>query len=435
MSLCQDKIHNSQHGFLPGKSCTTQLLPFVNDVTLNLNNNVSTDIVYFDFAKAFDTVNHDIILNKLKYEFKIDGLMLKFLKEYLQNRKQCVVVGDSVSDELDVLSGVPQGSIIGPLLFVIFINDIHNCVSPGTNIALYADDTKIWRAINCEHDCLALQNDIDALSHLSKINCMFFHPQKCKVLSVSHQINLNILPFMRFTYTLDNVPLDYCDKENDLGITMHYKLNWNPHCIDIIGKATMRFNLLRRTCHFVKNSIKRRTLYITLIRSVFEHGSVIWAPSCRTTMAKFEVLQKRCIKWILSEQFKSYGSDEYLTKLKKLDILPMKYKFMFTDLVLFHKIVHHHVPIDLPQYIETKSFTRSSNSDTLSYSISSHIRNHKRIFQSNFFARCITPWNALRLDLRELSNVIQFSIGIKKHLWERVLRSPDIDQNFEIEPH
>ena len=434
MSLCQDKIHQSHHGFLPGKSCTTQLLPFVNDITLNLNNNLATDIVYFDFAKAFDTVNHDIILNKLKYEFKIDGLMLKFIREYLQNRKQRVVVGDSMSDELDVLSGVPQGSIIGPLLFVLFINDIHNCVSHGTNIALYADDTKIWRAIRSELDCFTLQNDIDALSHWSKINCMAFHPQKCKILSVSHQINLNILPFMRFTYTLDNVPLDYCNKQNDLGINMHNRLNWNPHCIDIIAKATVRFNLLRRTCHFVKNLLKRRTLYITLVRSIFEHGSVVWAPSCQTTIAKFEVLQKRCIKWILKEQFKSYGCYEYLTKLKELDILPMKYKFMYTDLVLFHKIVHHLVPIDLPQYIETRSITRSSNSDTLSYSISSHIRNHKRIFQSNFFARCITPWNTLPFELRDSSNVVLFSSALKKCIWEYILGSPDNDHNYEIEP-
>ena len=201
LRLCQDKIHFSQHGFLPSKSCTTQLIPFVNDITLNLNNNYTTDIIYFDFAKAFDSVNHDIILSKLKYEFKIDGLMLKFLRDYLQNRKQRVVVGDVTSLELDVLSGVPQGSIIGPLLFVLFINDIHKCVSPGTNVALYADDTKIWRAIKSESDCLALQNDIDALSHWSKINCMNFHPQKCKVLCVSHQFNpCNIiLPFMRFT--------------------------------------------------------------------------------------------------------------------------------------------------------------------------------------------------------------------------------------------
>ena len=118
---------------------------FSHDISLALNANELTDVVYFDFAKAFDSVNHDCILEKLKYQFNIDGLMLKFIKEYLKDRKQRVVVDNEISCTLDVKSGVPQGSILGPLLFVIFINDIQTVVSPGTKIALYADDTKIWR--------------------------------------------------------------------------------------------------------------------------------------------------------------------------------------------------------------------------------------------------------------------------------------------------
>ena len=434
MNLCQEKIHHSQHGFLPGKSCTTQLLPFVSDITLNLNNNDPTDIIYFDFAKAFDSVNHDIILSKLKHEFKIDGLMLKFIREYLQNRKQRVVVGDTMSDDLDVVSGVPQGSIIGPLLFVLFINDLHKCVSPGTNLALYADDTKIWRLIKSEQDCTALQNDIDALSHWSKINCMIFHPQKCKVLSVTHQIIRNILPFTRFVYTMDGVVLDYCGKENDLGITMHDGLNWNPHCIELIAKATSKFNLLRRTCHFINSIIKKRTLYITLVRSIFEHGSIIWAPSSQITISKFEALQKRCIKWILKEQFTSYEYSEYLEKLKELDILPIKYKFMYTDIVLFHKIVHNLIPISLPKYIVTKSTTRASKSDPLSFKISNDIKHQKRIFQSSFFARCITPWNRLPFELKNLSSTVIFSRGLKQHIWDYVLDLPDFENFNQIEP-
>ena len=152
LSKCQDRIHSSQHGFLPGKSYTTQLIPFVDDLALGLNNSIRTDFIYFDFAKAFDSVNHDVILHKLKFVFNVDGLMLQFLTNYLQNRKQRVVVDQSMSIDSIVLSGVPQGSILGPLLFVLFINDMHSVVSPGTNIALYADDTKIWRQISSDID-------------------------------------------------------------------------------------------------------------------------------------------------------------------------------------------------------------------------------------------------------------------------------------------
>ena len=140
---CQKFLHDSQHGFLPLKSGSTQLVPFSHDISIGFNSNNLIDVIYFDFAKVFDTVNHDIILLKLKNEYKIDGLMLKFVKEYLQGRIQRVVVNGTLSDTRPVKSAVPQGSILGPLLFVLFINDMQSRVSPGTKIALYADDTKI----------------------------------------------------------------------------------------------------------------------------------------------------------------------------------------------------------------------------------------------------------------------------------------------------
>ena len=143
MLRCSHLLDKHQHGFLPRKSCTTQMVPFVDSLVVTLNNSARADVVYFDFSKAFDTVSYDIILHKLKYKYGIDGLLLKFLISYLKSRTQRVVVGGSCSSTMDVTSGVPQGSIIGPTLFIMFINDMITEVSPGTNIALYADDAKI----------------------------------------------------------------------------------------------------------------------------------------------------------------------------------------------------------------------------------------------------------------------------------------------------
>ena len=125
-------IDRGQHGFLESKSCTTNLISLVEDVAFSLYNRIGTDIIYFDFAKAFDTVNHDMLLRRLKYKFKIDGRMLKFLCNYLSNRKQRVVLSNKFSSCLPVQSGVPQGSILGPLLFILCINDIYETISPET---------------------------------------------------------------------------------------------------------------------------------------------------------------------------------------------------------------------------------------------------------------------------------------------------------------
>ena len=184
LNLTEAKIDSRQHGFLRNKSCSTNLLSFTNSISLSLHDKTGVDVVYFDFAKAFDTVSHDLILNKLKKQYGIDGNLLKLLVNYLQGRKQRVVLDNIASESIAVLSGVPQGSILGPLLFLLFINDIYTGIDKETNIVSYADDTKMWRRIKSELDCEILQKDIDTLVTWSIKNKMKFHPGKCKVVQV-----------------------------------------------------------------------------------------------------------------------------------------------------------------------------------------------------------------------------------------------------------
>ncbi len=255
-----------------------------------------------------------------------------FFKNYLKDRLQRVVIGNKVSNTCNVNSGVPQGSIVGPTLFILFLNDITNDLSPGTNIALYADDTKIWRRINIQDDHWILQRDINQLLNWAAINKMVFHPSKSHVLPISSS---NILDMPdKFIYCINDAPIEYTDIEKDLGIHVHCKLDWSQHCNTLYSKANQRLGLLKRTCYFTTNLKKRRTFYLSQVRSQFEHCTIIWKPSSKTIIDKLESVQKRGLKWILNNAYISLGDNRtYFQVCKQLNILPLSvrfdYKYMF----------------------------------------------------------------------------------------------------------
>ena len=423
---CGHLIRDNQHGFSAGKSCLTQLLPLIDKFSVAMNNKSRIDTIYFDFAKAFDSVNHDLILLKLKNKFGIDGQLLKFLRDYLCNRFQQVAINGTLSGPLPVLSGVPQGSILGPLLFIIFIDDICDQISEGTNLELYADDTKIWREIICDNDQTILQKDIQSLFNWSVKNLMTFHPDKCKAMAITNKFLDYPLPFYEFWYHLDDKLLNYVDFEKDLGISIDHKLCWTKHCETVIEKATKQFNLLRRTCYYMKNSNQRRLLYLTLVRSLFEHCCQIWSPQNPTSLVMFNKLQKRAVKWILKEQMESYSNIEFLSKQKELDILPMEFKFLFSDLTLFFQIVNKDVNIELPYYIckiesqDVLKVTRSSqaiknNVDNLTFKCK--IKPKIKCFQDSYFVRTLNRWNEVPYEIRSSDSLDKFKCLLKEHLW------------------
>ena len=253
--------------------------------------------MYFDFAKAFDSVNHDIILQKLKQKFGIDGLLLKFMKEYLQGRTQRVSINGSLSDTLPVHSGVPQGSILGPLLFILFIDDINDMVSEGTDLVMYADDTKIYREISCDADQMTLQNDIDNLFNWSVKNKMNFHPDKCKVVPITNKKGQipcydSPLPFYEFWYELNGNMLEYVHKEKDLGVIINRRLSWIQHCEGLVTRANRQFGLLKRTCYFIFDQRRRRALYLSLIRSIFEHCCQVWPLKLKKLKMQLKMYRK-----------------------------------------------------------------------------------------------------------------------------------------------
>ena len=352
--------------------------------------------------------------------------MLRFIKSYLENRKQQVVIGGAISSTLPVKSGVPQGSILGPLLFVLFINDMFTCVSKEPNMALYADDTKIWREIVISEDHFILQNDIDNLYKWSVDNKMNFHPSKCKALSLTNQRNiLHNLPCTIFHYRLDSVYIEYVTSQVDLGVTLSNKLLWKEHCDKLVSKANSKLGLLMRTCHFTKDKKQKRTFYLTIVRSTFEHCSIIWHPKSPNQIAKFEAIQKRAIKWIYGRKFDHYKDNEFFDKQKELDILPIKFKFFLNDLALFYKILNSLVSIKLPGHFvilqgdqvrctRTTSAIISQNDTTL---MKCNIRPNCESFKNCFYYRTMVMWNRLPCNIRQTARISLFKSKLTKFLW------------------
>ena len=459
MTKCQHLLNSNQHGFLPSKSCTTQMIGFTESIAYSMNELMRTDVVYFDFAKAFDSVNHDIILNKLKNRFKIDGTLLKFIMNYLKDRQQCVIVNGQKSSLINVRSGVPQGSILGPLFFVIFIDDMINCVSSDTNIALYADDTKIWRKICSPEDHEILQSDIDALHQWSIRNKMKFHPNKCKVIPIApprrglQDLFNKIFPLNNiFFYKLNGVELPYVEAEKDLGVHVTSNFSWNSQVEYLYSKASSRLGLLKRALHFVKCERQKRSFYLAIVRSQFEHCVQVWRPNSESMTDKLERIQRRAIKWILSEQDHSYSDVEYLMRLRDLDLLPMKYRFMFSDLVLFYDIYYEHSCIELPEHYKpyTNDDLRSrlrniirppdylNSNETLDLqnlrktkndelSLNCTIDVTSSIYKSSFFYRVVQDWNRLPSEVRSKENVDIFKESLIEYLKQQAF-------DFELEP-
>ena len=294
---------------------------------------------------------------------------------------------------------------------------------------MYADDTKIWRQMECLDDHITLQRDVNYLIDWSLRNKMNFHPSKCKVLMVS-KFNpplINELPCVQYFYTMGNNLLDYVVSEKDLGITMNRTLNFTEHVILLYNKANQRFGLLKRTCHFIDNTARRRVLYLSMVRSIFEQCPTVWRPSAYTATNKLETIQKRAIKWINQDYSVSYSSNDllYYAHCKQQKILPVRYRFDYHDLKLFHLIVHKISCIKLPSYLhfyEGSSrlrFTR--HLDHLS--IVSTVPTTRRGFNHTYFYRTHLLWNRVPLSIREIIRPSEFKIKLVEFIWKELVVS------------
>lgn len=297
--LIHDKMYSAakpvlsqyQHGFVKNRSTITNLMAYTSTLNSSLEKRCQVDSIYIDFAKAFDKVPHELTLRKLD-KLGFPDWLIMWLRSYLRDRSAIVKLGSVESSRFSTPSGVPQGSHLGPLIFVLFVNDLSHQLS--SHHLMYADDLKIYRIISSLIDCAALQQDIDNVANWCVTNGMEMNALKCKVISFAKtRTQLN------YSYGVNGLKLDRVTSINDLGVILNSKLCFNEHITAMTSKAFAMLGFIRRNAREFRDPYALKTLYCSVVRSILEYAVQVWAPYHHTQITRIERVQRCFIRFAL----------------------------------------------------------------------------------------------------------------------------------------
>lgn len=404
---------NEQFGFRSGRSTEDQLLLTYNDISyaIDLGNNV--DLILFDFSKAFDTVCHDILLDKLR-KLGITGKLLGWIREFLKSRVMNVVVDRQLSRPCDVVSGVPQGSVLGPLLFLLYINFLTHNISSRTKI--FADDLKLYISVETnslhavQFNMASCQRDIDSLHKVASSWGLSMNTNKCVVVKFQRRpMDLSGLPASGIYY-LNDTPIPVKDSAMDLGVNVDSTLKFHQHIHNIVQKAGgMAQNLLKSTVN--RDASFLIPLYVTHIRPILEYCSAVWNLGYITDLNLIESVQRRWTRNIRGMEHLNYSQ-----RLKALDLYSVRGRLLRNDMVKYWQIFHGFcaiVPEDM--FVNTPLVTTRGHQ----YKVA-HIRTELEIRKRFFNVRGISLWNSLPQHIVSANSVSAFKASLSAHLGDRL---------------
>ena len=367
-------LYNKQHGFRSKLSCETQLIEFTSDLFRSLQDRKQMDVIVMDFSKAFDKVPHNRLMYKLE-RAKLDPSVIGWIGSFLNERTQRVVVDGEESPSAPVTSGVPQGSVLGPILFLIYINDMP-LYTKHSQIRLFADDTIAYLTVTSEQDCHLLQEDLRRLESWEKEWQMEFHPAKCNIIRITRKHNKIAFPYQLHGHTLTDVP-----SAKYLGVTITEDLTWNKHIEKISASANRKLGFLKRNIKTKDSKLKEKA-YKAIVRPSVEYCSTVWDPASNNLRTLLEKTQRRAARWVTGRY---HNTSSVTGMLRDLGWRTLTDRRVDSRLIMLFKIKHGLVNVLASDFF-------SLHRDNFHIK---PIHAKSKYFNDSFFPRTINDWNKL----------------------------------------
>ena len=417
--LEQHKIlTNLNHGFRSGYSTETQLLTTTDDLLKSYDKGKQIDMAILDFSKAFDTVPHDRLLHKLT-SYGITDPLLSWLRCFLTQRTMQVVVDGTKSQPTSVDSGVPQGTVLGPILFLCHINDLPKAVR--SQVRLFADDCLIYREINKFSDHHTLQEDLKQLELWAQTWGMRFNATKCYIMSLARNQKSS------YFYSLDNTILKSVTHNPYLGVQFSEDLTWSHHINSISNKANSTLGFLKRNLRHCPAE-SRRTAYIALVRPLLEYGAIIWDPHLKQDITKLERTQRAAVRFV-ARDYRTTTPGFVTDLLVKHDLPTLQERRETLRLTFFYKVVEGLVEAIPPESFLNKPRTTRlrrpkipSKDYVVQNPVETYMRNNDRIFdipkasteqyKNSYFPRTIEAWNKLDNNIVHSKTIDSFKSSL-----------------------
>ena len=400
-------LRDTQHGFRQGHSVLSNLINHLDTLTKLIDSGVPVDVLYLDFAKAFDVIPHRRLLAKCA-GMGIRGKLLKWIESWLIGRRQRVVINGKASSWLEVTSGVPQGSILGPLLFLIYINDIDTVLINNSGyLSKFADDTKVMFPLDGQssQQSNGLQEIIKRLESWSQKWLMRFNTQKCTIMHFG-STNPNL------KYYMNGDQIKESEAERDIGVIISSNMKPSVMCATVAKKANKLLGLLSRGLSF-KTKKNFLPLYKQYVLPHLEFAQISWAPWLTGDQELLESVQKRALRQITNLKGKSYSE-----RLEECDLLSINDRRRRNDLIYLYKVLHNYEGVDCKKMFDFAQREEDLIATRHSSSYMSIIPKQSRRDSRQYFwsSRVIGPWNSLPDSIRSQPTIGSFKASLDLYI-------------------